>query len=233
MKLKSLAFLAALIGAAAVAHGEKLATQKWVKEVVAEAIQTNGLDAASVAAIMEARENNGELYDDDEGFYYFVLTRTADGKYYNRRVNLKSRARTELGAFQGAWVTSSTLAGLRVGDALGFAVRGGRVVLANASNEFAYAETARAVGTNFAWTEATLTNAVAFGSGAVGRYEIALRSADGGVARIEPYLMFAGAWRSATGEATTNAYAGVDAAVHWATNAIRRDAQTAIGFDAR
>lgn len=233
MELRKMAAAVALAGAAAFARGEKLATQKWVKEVVAEAIQTNGLDAASVAAIMEARENNGELYDDEEGFYYFVLTRTADGKYYNRRVDLKSRAKTELGAFQGAWVTSSTLAGLRVGDALGFAVRGGRAVLANASNEFAYAETARAVGTDFAWTEAAVTNAAAFGSGAVGRYEIALRSSDGGSATIEPYQMFAETWKAATGEGTTNAYAGVDAAVHWATNAIRREARTAVGFEAK
>lgn len=230
-RASTLCILAA--AASLAARAEKIATQGWVERVVAAAVQTNGLDEASVRAIMEARENNDELYDDDEGLYYYVLTRTADGRYYNRRVDVRSAARTELGAFQGAWVTRSTVPGLRAGDALGFASSGGAVVLRNASNEFAYAEVARAVGTDFAWTEATLTNAVAWGGGAVGRYEIALKSADGGAAGLEPYQMFAEAWMAATGEATTNAYGGVDAAVHWATNAIRREARTVLGFEAK
>ena len=233
----AVAAVAAVFGAAC-AHGEKLATQKWVERLVASAVQTNGLDEASVNAIIEARENNGELFveEDGSGVYYYMLTRLEGGRYTNRCVRLKSSARNELGTYQGARVYRSTLAGLREGEVFGFAVRDGAAVLKNASNEFAYAERQHGrTGVNGTWIEGVVTNAAAWGSCDLDRAldGITLKAADGGTAVITPYLMFAENWMAAAGEATTNAYGGVDAAVHWATNAIRVDARTVMGFSPR
>ena len=212
---------------AALAFGEKVATQKWVKKENIKNIQTNGLDEASIKAIVEAKANNGKMFCDEDGpCYIYKLKKTADGKYVNERVEMKvSNTKMEYGTYQGAIVLSNSIPTLKERDLLALKRnKEGFPILMNASNVFEYREEVK-WRDEYVWTKATVTNDVAWGwsSCRAGHYDMTLNATNGTSAYLYAFLMNEENWLKTTGETNTAAYADINEYCHWTTNAILKD----------
>ena len=236
--MKKILFSIGIIAAACFAYGEKIATQTWVEGKIKTAVSTNTLTEASVNAIIEAQKNNGEMFCDENGTqYFYVLTRTADGQYVNKRKELVVTGSTNiLGTLRGMYVLSSNIPEVPATNLFGFVMKDGAPVLTNGKMQFAYIEdTANKgetdyKGNSLEWSRVTISNEFACGSVAIGDYAYSfnLTNAVGEKAYITQAFLFSENWVKATGETNTTAYTGVDEAVHWSTNAFYRDSKTAL-----
>ena len=241
--MKKIIFSLSCIAAVCVAYGEKIATQTWVEKQISSAVSTNTLDEASVKAILESQTNNDELFCDDDGTcYFYKLEKTADGKYVNRKHILKVSGEMKYGTFQGGLVIESNIPTITNGTKFAFKMDGGKSVFTDGKgNTFAYYETLMNEGVvatyldgtteSLEYTRATFTNDFAWGWKDVAKgVEVTLNATNGTSAYLYAALWNEKTWKAITGEKDTTAYTGVDAACHWATNAIYKEPTAVVNF---
>ena len=240
--MKRILFLVLVVGVSVATFAGTKATHFFdLKEIAA--LSTNGLDEASVKAIVEARTNNGELLCDDDGpCYYYKLEKTADGKYVNRKHIFKVSGKMKYGTFQGGLVIESNIPTITNGTKFAFKMDGGKSVFTDGKgNTFAYYETLMNKGVvttyldgtteSLEYTRATFTNDFAWGWKDVAKgVEVTLNATNGTSAYLYAALWNEKTWKAITGEKDTTAYTGVDAACHWATNAVYKEPTAVVNF---